>query len=111
MVDSMNGLCIGDRVIISGSGGDFETPCSWMGERGRIIFFDTEDDSAVVFFDSNIGRWELVELSESYTRANERIQGGLTMGWFTENELRKERCSWISVKNLSLLCTLIEWID
>ena len=109
MVDSMNGLCIGDRVIVSGNGGDFETPCSWMGECGRIIFFDTDDDSAVVFFDSNIGRWELAEL-ESYTRV-ERIQDGLTMGWFTENELRKERCSWISVKNLSLLCTLIEWID
>jgi hypothetical protein len=110
MVDSMNGLCIGDRVIISGSGGDFGTPCSWMGERGRIIFFDTDDDSAVVFFDSNIGRWGLVELDEPYTRV-ERIQGGLTMGWFTENELKKERCSWISVENLSLFCTPIEWID
>ena len=110
MVDSLHGFCLGDRATIIRTGGEFSTPSSWEGEEGRIVYFDTSDNSAVMLLDSDIGHWELSEL---YDLADaERVRRGLTEGWFGVDELDESRCTWVKIDNISLeVSSKIKWID
>ena len=42
MVETLGGFCLGDRIEIVREGGWFNISHALVGERGRIIYFDTD---------------------------------------------------------------------
>lgn len=109
MVETLGGFCLGDRIEIVREGGWLNISPALVGERGRIIHFDTEDNSALIFLETfKRMAWD-AESDDRLTQ--ERINRGLSEGWFERHELQEDRCIWAGIRDISLKTYQIKWID
>lgn len=109
MVETLGDFCLGDRIEIVREGGWFNISHALVGERGRIIYFDTDDNSALIFLEtSKRMAWD-IESEDRLTQ--ERINRGLSEGWFEQHELQEDRCIWAGIGDILLKTCQIKWID